>query len=118
VHFIDKVGFETGVGLETIERWLTIQVSSESCIDASHMLEPLAGRTPAQRLRLLQSVLERTPALARVARRLPLADQLRLSLLVASQRRLSNAAPQRASLSVAPIGAVVRCVARQRGRPR
>jgi hypothetical protein len=110
--------FEAILAIEAIERWLTIQVSSGSGIDSSDTLQAIARHTPAQRLRLLQAVLERRPALAHAARRLPLAEQLKLSLDIVRQGRSSSAATQGAGLVVAPTRAVVRCAAQRRGRPR
>jgi hypothetical protein len=117
MHSTDMRGFDANLALEAIEGWLANQVSSGSEINSSDPLRSLAGHTPAQRLRLLQTLLERRPALASSARRLPLAEQLRLSLDLVRQGGLSIAAPQSASLAVAPVRAVVRCFAPRRGRP-
>jgi hypothetical protein len=109
-------GFGADLALEAIEGWLANQVSSGSGINSPDTLQALAGYTPTQRLRLLQTLLERRPALAGSARRLSLAEQLRLSLDLVCQGGLSNAAPQSVSLTVAPVRAVVRCFEPRRGR--
>jgi hypothetical protein len=115
---MDHDGLNVEQGFNAIERWLASTVASGSAVDSSDLLRPVASKTPAQRLQLLHSVLERRPSLERAARGLPLGEQLKLSLELAGHAGPSNPPPPWIGPVVVRLRTVQRCRARRRGRPR
>ena len=99
---------------DAIERWLAIQVTGAANSDVQHALTSLQMHTPSQRVVALYDVLGNSRDLALRTSRLPVLEQLRLSLDLL--RAGTPVSPH--TRAVAPAMSAEHCGARRRGRPR
>jgi hypothetical protein len=98
---------------DTIERWLTIQLTGATGSGVSDLLATIKGHSPSERVLALYQVLGRSPDLAWRVERLPVLEQLQLSLdLVGDAQQILLR-----TRTVAPL-TTGRCRARLHGRPR
>jgi hypothetical protein len=105
----------TNAATEAIERWLTRQSTDTRDPNNTDALAPLRTRTASERVRALYEVLGDRPDLAWSTQRLPLLDQLRLTLELVRAGRQT----QPEARAVASAATRQRCRARHHcGRPR
>lgn len=101
-----------------IERWLATQLGTAAGQPALFADQLDVNFPRAERLRLIEKVLEGNPALRSAARRLSIADQLRINLVVLGERAASSRALPIATCGIFSVRSATRCSARHRGRPR
>jgi hypothetical protein len=99
-----------------IQSWLELQFTKRIS-ESSGLLAGVARRAPLERLRILEEVLKRKPALAAAARSLAVEDQFKLTVELVRAGATTGTSRFVVPAVATPTQAA-RCSARRRGWPR